>query len=364
MHSLLHSKTLPSFFITLILLISNSVLAFMFTTTQSFRMNPIHPIEFLENLKKVVEESDFPALDVFICTADPDKEPPMNVVNMALSVMAYDYLTDKNKIVECNPEAYFAMDHSRFAEAEKIKNVIERGKVGHERITGEGESQAFRKWTDEFTRQDHPTVIQILLDNSKDKDITEHSMPNLIYVSGEKRGTSPHHFKTGALNALLRVSATMTNAPTILTLDCDTYSNDPQTPHRALQGRNRAAFYGNAPMNLVDVLNQNKRWSIGDLEVAFSKHSTITHGTRAMGPFMGLAYAHYAFWPIWSIPITTYAFLPQLALLNEFTIFPMVSNPWFLLYVYLCIGTYGQDLLDFVLVGGTFHSGGMTKGCG
>ncbi|CAL9030456.1 unnamed protein product, partial [Prunus brigantina] len=148
--SLLHSKTLPSFFITLILLISDSVIAFIFTTTQSFRMNPIHQIEFPEFLKKSVEESDFLALDVFICTADLDKEPPMNVVNMALSVMAYDYPTDKvsvyvsddggsaltlfafveaskfarhwlpfcrkNKIVECNPVAYFAMDHSRFAE--------------------------------------------------------------------------------------------------------------------------------------------------------------------------------------------------------------------------------------------------------
>ncbi|CAL2260641.1 unnamed protein product [Prunus armeniaca] len=113
-------------------------------------MNPIYRIEFPENLKKVVEESDFPALDVFICTADPDKEPPMNVVNTASSVMAYDYPTDKvsvygldyggsaltlfafleaakfarhwlpfcrkNMIVECNPEAYFAVDHSQVVE--------------------------------------------------------------------------------------------------------------------------------------------------------------------------------------------------------------------------------------------------------
>jgi hypothetical protein len=32
----------------------------------------------------------------------------------------------------------------------------------------------------------------------------------------------------------LRVSATMSNAPIILTLDCDMYPNDPQTPLRAL----------------------------------------------------------------------------------------------------------------------------------
>lgn len=32
----------------------------------------------------------------------------------------------------------------------------------------------------------------------------------------------------------VRVSAVMTNAPIILTLDCDMYSNDPQTLHRVL----------------------------------------------------------------------------------------------------------------------------------
>ena len=92
-------------------------------------------------------------------------------------------------------------------------------------------------------------------------------MPNLIYLSREKSKTSFHHFKAGALNVLvsllifepkctmlhmlllllfflllfffgcvlkLRVSAAMTNAPIIPTLDCDMYSNDPQTPLRAL----------------------------------------------------------------------------------------------------------------------------------
>lgn len=36
------------------------------------------------------------------------------------------------------------------------------------------------------------------------------------------------------LIAKLRVSGIMTNAPIILTLDCDMYSNDPSTPKRAL----------------------------------------------------------------------------------------------------------------------------------
>jgi cellulose synthase/poly-beta-1,6-N-acetylglucosamine synthase-like glycosyltransferase len=155
--TLLHSSTLSSFFITLSLLISDFLLAFMWAATQACRLNPIHRKEFPENLKRVVKESDFPPLDVFICTADPYKEPPMGVVNTALSVMAYEYPMEKisvyvsddggsqltlfafmeaakfasywlpfcrkNNIVERNPEVYFASKNSSFSDAEKIKVI-------------------------------------------------------------------------------------------------------------------------------------------------------------------------------------------------------------------------------------------------
>lgn len=88
----------------------------------------------------------------------------------------------------------------------------------------------------------------------------------------------------------------------------------------------RAGFYGNAPTNLVDVLNQNKRWCVGLLQVAFSKYCPLTFGVRSMGLPMGLAYAHYAFWPILSFPVTIYAFLPQLALVNGISVFPKVTH--------------------------------------
>ncbi|KAK1564601.1 hypothetical protein Q3G72_006789 [Acer saccharum] len=276
---LFQSKTLLSFSISLSLLVADMVLAFMWTTTQSFRMRPVHRREYPENLKKVTKRDEFPGLDVFICTADPYKEPPMGVVNTALSVMAYEYPTEKisvyvsddggsaftlfafmeaakfashwlpfcrkKDVMERNPDAYFASNHSWNSETENIKmmyesmkvrieHVVEIGKVSDECITSDQEREAFDRWTDRFTRQNHPTVIQVLLESSKDKDITGNDLPNLVYVSREKRKTSHHYFKAGALNALLRVSATMSNAPIVLTLDCDMYSNDPETPLRAL----------------------------------------------------------------------------------------------------------------------------------
>ncbi|RVW19648.1 Cellulose synthase-like protein G3 [Vitis vinifera] len=507
--ALLHSFSIVS----LLILLADAVLAFMWATSQAFRMCPVERRVFIENLEHYAKESDYPRLDVFICTADPYKEPPMCVVNTALSVMAYDYPTEKlsvyvsddggskltlfafmeaarfathwlpyckkNKIVERCPDAYFKSNNSWFPETDRIKmmyenmrvrveNVVQEGTISRDYMTNEGESEAFSRWTDEFTPQNHPPVVQVLLECGKDEDVMGHTMPNLVYVSRGKGINLPQNFKAGALNALLRVSATMTNAPVILTLDSDMYSNDPQTPLRALcylldpsmdpklayvqfpqifyginkndiyggEARHtfqihptgmdglkgpiylgtggffrrkvffgdpsetfelkqdhlgsksiksrvilasahhvadcnfesqsqsqwgtkmgfrygslvedmytsymlqcegwksifchpkRPAFLGNSPTNFHDFLNQTRRWSIGLLEVAFCKYSPITYGTRTINLLSGLCFAYYSFWPIWSIPITIYAFLPQLALLNYVSIFPKMSDPW------------------------------------
>ena len=103
-----------------------------------------------------MKESEYPGLDVFICTADPYKEPPMGVVNTALSVMAYDYPTEKlsvyvsddggskltlfafmeaarfsshwlaycrkNKVVERCPKAHFGSSNThRFPETDQLQ---------------------------------------------------------------------------------------------------------------------------------------------------------------------------------------------------------------------------------------------------
>ena len=122
-------------------------------------MIPLRRREFPGNLEQLLKkDSDFPALDVFICTADPYKEPPMNVVNTALSVMAYEYPTQKlsvyvsddggsvltlfafieaarfagewlpfcrrNGVVERNPDAFFASNKDSNSEKEKIKVLL------------------------------------------------------------------------------------------------------------------------------------------------------------------------------------------------------------------------------------------------
>ncbi|KAM7525904.1 hypothetical protein LguiA_015806 [Lonicera macranthoides] len=527
---LLHSTTLTS----LLILISDTILAFMWISYQSFRINPIRREVFIENLSHVVkDEREYPGLDVFICTADPLKEPPIGVVNTALSALAFDYPTDKlavyvsddggsdltlfafmeaakfakywlpfckkNGIVDRCPEAYFGGEPAKLPETDDIKvmheimkmrveQAVEKGKVCDD-VIDDHARQAFSKWTENFTRHHHPAVIQVLLDSEIDKDTTGHGMPKLVYVSREKGKDVPHNFKAGALNVLLRVSAIMTNAPIILTLDCDMYSNDPTTPLRALcyyldpsmdstlgwiqfpqlfKGINktdiygselkfevqinpagfdglkgpsfmgtgcffrrrvfsgapfsdepaeitqlnpqsedvlaqahrlascryeaqtkwgsevgfrydslvediytsyrlhclgwrsvfcnpkRGAFLGDVPTNLHDSLTQMKRWCMGLLDIFFSNYCPLTYGIRHTNIFQCLAYTHYTLWLILSIPITIYSFLPQLALINSFPMFPKVSESWFLLYVFLFLGPNVQNLFEFMVAGGTF----------
>ncbi|KAK0595728.1 hypothetical protein LWI29_009418 [Acer saccharum] len=58
------------------------------------RWNPIYRYTFKHKLSLRYGE-DLPGIDIFVCTADPVIEPPIMVMNTVLSVMAYNYPTQK-----------------------------------------------------------------------------------------------------------------------------------------------------------------------------------------------------------------------------------------------------------------------------
>lgn len=150
--------TAPTFFTSLFMLAADIVLAFTWLNSQAMRINPVASHPFPENLRQNLLDSpeDFPALDVFICTVDASKEPPVRVAATALSVMAYDYPMEKlsvyvsddgasaltlfalkeaaefgkewlpfckgNRVMERCPEAYFGSNFVEInSETEKIK---------------------------------------------------------------------------------------------------------------------------------------------------------------------------------------------------------------------------------------------------
>ncbi|KAK4801877.1 hypothetical protein SAY86_000080 [Trapa natans] len=114
----------------------------------------------------------------------------------------------------------------------------------------------------------------------------------------------------------------------------------------------RPAFLGNVPTDLIGMLNQSRRWVVGSLEVTLSRYSVVTYGIRSsLGILMSLSYAQYSFRCLPAVPVTVYSFVPQLALINGSSLFPKASEPWFLLYLFLFLGAYGQDLAEHLLSG-------------
>ncbi|KAK6118478.1 hypothetical protein DH2020_047745 [Rehmannia glutinosa] len=269
-------------------------------------------------------KSDLPGIDVFVSTADPEKEPPLVTANTILSILAADYPVEKlacyvsddggalltfeamaeaasfaniwvpfcrkHSIEPRNPESYFNLKKDPYKNKVLSDFVKDRRRVKREydefkvRINGLPESIRRRSdayhareeltamkeqrmrmedeaievvkikkatwmadgthwpgtWLNpaaEHSKGDHAGIIQVMLKPPSDEplcgigeeyrmiDLTnvDIRLPMLVYVSREKRPGYDHNKKAGAMNALVRASAIMSNGPFILNLDCDHY---------------------------------------------------------------------------------------------------------------------------------------------
>ena len=96
----------------------------------------------------------------------------------------------------------------------------------------------------------------------------------------------------------------------------------------------RPAFLGDAPVSLIDLLVQQKRWTVGVLEVVFLKCSLLTFGSRAMGPLAGPGCSMCAFYPIYSIKRSRRSnslhLTRRLAVINKFI--PKTSGMQFIIF--------------------------------
>ncbi|PWA57877.1 cellulose synthase [Artemisia annua] len=307
--------------------------AFSWVLDQLPKVNPINRATDLNVLKEKFElptlhnptgKSDLPGIDIFVSTADPEKEPPLVTANTILSILAADYPVEKlacyvsddggalltfeamaeaasfanmwvpfcrkHNIEPRNPESYFSLKRDPYKNKVKSDFVKDRRRVKREfdefkvRINGLPDSirrrsdayhareeikamkQQRQKRDDEpvemvkvqkatwmadgthwpgtwlspapeHSKGDHSGIIQVMLKPPSDEplqgqeedagmlDFTDVDirLPMLVYVSREKRPGYDHNKKAGAMNALVRASAIMSNGPFILNLDCDHY---------------------------------------------------------------------------------------------------------------------------------------------
>ncbi|KAK1274170.1 Cellulose synthase-like protein D2 [Acorus gramineus] len=300
--------------------------AFSWILDQLPKLCPVNRSTDLAVLKEKFEsngKSDLPGIDVFVSTADPEKEPPLVTANTILSILSANYPVEKlacyvsddggalltfeamaeaasfaniwvpfcrkHAVEPRNPESYFNMKRDPYKNKVRQDFVKDRRRIKREydefkvRINGLPDSirrrsdaynareelQELKKlrqnagdepieslkipkatwmadgthwpgtWvvtSPQHSRGDHAGIIQVMLKPPSDEplqgkpsetnlDFTEVDirLPMLVYVSREKRPGYDHNKKAGAMNALVRASAIMSNGPFILNLDCDHY---------------------------------------------------------------------------------------------------------------------------------------------
>ncbi|XP_060187847.1 cellulose synthase-like protein H1 [Lycium barbarum] len=259
----------------LLAVICESWFTFLWIITISTKWSQVEPKTYPRRLLEWT--SEFPAVDMFVTTADPVLEPPLITINTVLSLLAVDYPANKlacyvsddggsivtyYSLVEASkfaklwvpfckkynislraPFRYFSGNSSPPQDSsqeflEDWKRMKEKYKQLCEKIedasSQEPEACDFAGDFAVFSnieRKNHPTIIKVIWEN---KEGLADDLPHLVYISREKRPKHPHHFKAGAMNVLTRVSGVMTNAPFMLNVDCDMYANNPQVVLHAM----------------------------------------------------------------------------------------------------------------------------------
>ncbi|CAI9771412.1 unnamed protein product [Fraxinus pennsylvanica] len=249
---------------------------------------PIERETYLDRLslryEKEGKPSELAAVDIFVSTVDPLKEPPLITANTVLSILAVDYPVDKvacyvsddgaamltfealsetsefarKWVPFCKkfnlepraPEWYFAqkvdylrnkVDPTFVMERRAMKREYAEFKVRINGLVAMAQKVPEEGWTMQDGTpwpgnnvRDHPGMIQVFLGHNGVRDIEGNELPRLIYVSREKRPGFEHHKKAGAMNALVRVSAVISNAPYLLNVDCDHYINNSKALREAM----------------------------------------------------------------------------------------------------------------------------------
>nr|GMC70593.1 cellulose synthase-like protein H1 [Ipomoea batatas] len=259
----------------LLALVCESWFTFNWVLVVSTKWNQVETTTYPQRFLEWVENGscEFPAVDMFVTTANPELEPPILTVNTVLSLLALEYPANKlacyvsddsaspvtfYALVEASkfaklwvpfckkydvavraPFRYFNGDHTSPPESSReFRREWKKMNDEYANLCGKIENATqnpflFNKFATfaDLDRNDHSTIIKVIWENEESLAV---GVPHLIYISREKRPKHQHHFKAGAMNVLTRVSGVITNAPFMLNVDCDFYVNNPKVVLHAM----------------------------------------------------------------------------------------------------------------------------------
>ncbi|OQU89309.1 hypothetical protein SORBI_3002G171200 [Sorghum bicolor] len=237
--------------------------------------------------------SILPGIDVFVTTADPVSEPVLYTMNCVLSILATDYpvdrltcyLTDdsgalvlyealveaasfaalwvpfcrKHSVEPRAPESYLQLEGMVYngRSPGEFMNDYRHVQREYEELKARLEMlpSTIKERSDVYNNSmkakegDHAGIVKIVQShpscaceapppaeggNPLNFDGVDTRVPMVVYVSREKSPGREHNKKAGNLNAQLRVSALLSNAPFTINFDCDHYINNSQALRAAM----------------------------------------------------------------------------------------------------------------------------------
>ncbi len=136
-----------------------------------------------------------------------------------------------------------------------------------------------------------PPTGEPLMGSSDEENLIDTSdvdirLPMLVYVSREKRPGYDHNKKAGAMNALVRTSAVMSNGPFILNLDCDHYI------FNSLAIREAMCFFLDKDGDTISYVQFPQRFEGVDPNDRYANHNTVFFDVnmRALDGLQGPVY--------------------------------------------------------------------------
>ncbi|KAF6148932.1 hypothetical protein GIB67_028769 [Kingdonia uniflora] len=117
------------------------------------------------------------------------------------------------------------------------------------------------------------------------------------------------------------------------------------------------AFLGCPPTSMNEALVQGMKWMSELFRMSISKFSPFTYGlTSRMSILQTMCYGYFMISPLYFLPMSLYALVPQLCLLSGTPVYPKVSNPWFIWFAIHLIGCLGHHLYEVLTTGASFKA--------
>lgn len=220
--------------------------AFSWLLDQLPKLSPINRVTDLDVLKRKFEtpnqsnptgKSDLPGIDIFVSTADPEKEPPLVTANTILSILAADYPVEKlscyvsddggalltfeamaeaasfanlwvpfcrkHDIEPRNPDSYFNLKRDPFKNKVRQDFVRDRRRIKREydefKVRVNGLANSIRRRSEAFNAREEIKALKKQRENAIDEEVENVKIPKATWMAdgthwpGTWTVTAPEH---------------------------------------------------------------------------------------------------------------------------------------------------------------------------